>query len=323
METRFDTRTLISEKDAAILHYRLEKVKTYEQTRRILNNFVAEQLGMVNGYGFEDDGTGKSVKVIYKNSNNPGEVKQCVCDVIGELSGRSKILNDKLLKMIGAMEKSTEYVDDVEDKDFFEHKDFFEQIFMKGKSAEYLEKTIRGGKFAEYLEKTIQKNKSIAEWSHKWNEEPAFNIDDWDFRLRPMEGASKYIAAMRQKLIEKGLFDEDANVETWNYICGISDEEPVHPIKFNGSNLHFAVLLDNFFAPLSSKGYFEYKKGKAAQQFVTTFFLNRNGKPMKYASIKSERCRSGKKDLKIRYEDKSHAVRSYEIWNDIKINGMI
>lgn len=292
METRIETRTYISEQDTSILHFRLEKFRTYAEAKKYLNDFVGEQLRKINGEGYDEGEDMKPVKVIYKNSNNPAEVKQCIYDMLLELSDRSDILNREL-----------------------------ERCHEEGNTSL---KDVHSRKLTEYLHGVIKKNSHIREWIIKWKEEPAFNIDEWNVRLRPKEGVENYIKEMRQNLIDIGLFDYDASEVTWNFVCGISDEEPKHLIKFNGDNLHFAVLLGNFFAPQNSKRpYFNYRDGEAAQRFVCTFFLNRNGKPMNYNSVLSEKSRSDKRDTERYSYDKRHKKRSDEIWNKMKLKGMI
>lgn len=291
METRIKTRTCISEQDTSILHFRLEKFGTYAEAKKCLNDLVGEQLRKVNGEGYDEDENMKPIKVIYKNSNNPAEVKQCIYDALLELSDKSDTLNREMERCLE--EENTSL------------------------------KNVPGRKLTEYLDTIIKRNSHIREWIIKWNEEPAINIDEWNVRLRPKEGAEKYIKMMYQKLIDIGLFDYDVSEDTWNFICGISDKEPIHLIKFNGDNLHFAVLLNEFFAPYNTEKYFDYRQGEAAQRFVSTFFLNRNGKPINYNSIKSEKSRSDKKDYERQQVNKSHKKRSVEIWEKMKSKGML
>lgn len=288
METRTEIRNYISDKDGSLLYISLEKAKTYDVAKKMLNSFVYSQLSAENGKVYDLDKNCNKFLVVYKNSNNPNDVKTAIYDTIKRLVDKSDVL--------------------------------YQEINERCAKDEELSKG--GNMFLSHLRMADRRREDIIRWLEKWSKEPVIKIVK-DVPIRPKKEAKIYIRKMFEHLKSINYFGDNPSEETWNHACGVTEEPYKELITWNKGNFAMAVLVDTFFAPYNegkneNRVYFEYDKEEAIHKFVIEHFKLPNGERMKYDSVKSERTRTDKRD---KDNGKAHSTRT-QIWNEMKVEGM-
>lgn len=229
------------------------KCKCYDDARNLLNSFVIENVG--KKYETED-GTA------YRNSNNPKDIKAETLRVMGDYIRKWLIIDEAATAGLNTGRK-----------------------IMDKKNVIYDDGTIISvfGNKRNNIERTIS-------YIEAWREEAAPNMNNEKQRLKPKEETIEMIWPLFNNLIRLGYFEEtNSNKKVWAHLCGISNEIIAERIKWKGTNVEFAALMDNFFVSEFHKTYFDFEEDAPNMEYVVNHFLNKNGKAMNYTSVKSQK----------------------------------
>lgn len=229
------------------------KCKCYDDARNLLNSFVIENIG--KKYETED-GTA------YRNSNNPKEIK----------AETLRVMDDFIRKWLIIDEASTAGLNTG-------------RKMMDKKNVIYDDGTIISifGNMCNDIERT----KTYIE---TWREEAAPNMNNEIQRLKPKKETIEMIWPLFENLIRLDYFEEtNSNKKVWAHLCGISNEIIAERIKWKGTNVEFAALMDNFFVSEFHKTYFDFEEDAPNMEYVVNHFLNKNGKAMNYTSVRSQK----------------------------------
>lgn len=277
-----EERTFIS--GISELIYNVGKCKCYDDARNLLNSFVMENVGR---HYEKEDGTE------YRNSNNPKVIKRETYvsikrtletfNVIDEASGRSLSVARKIVE-----EKGGNFDD---------------------------------GTIISAFGKMHIDREAAYQYIEVWRTEPAPIIkEEKTPRLRPTEAGKKYAPLMFKHLQDIAYID--ANEQSWNYLCGLTDEtQNFEPVRWLKTDFLLKVLIDNFF---TKHRYFDVEDG-ALKASLYKCLADENGNEIKKKSIEvaitnrqgEERRKSGEE----RNPKTDEAVKRG--WNEMKVNGML
>ena len=310
-----EERTYISEQEASCLYVQLEKCNHYRDAKKLLDTFVIdfirEQGGKVyhGGYGFDENEN--VVKIEYRNSMNPKDVKDELANVVRRLANysiRATRLFDNYEKYgYPVTEPATE-------KDFEQYRKMFQEVeAARNKSMQEIEDTAQRLGFSikkqDYFNHKAgdfdmptfldsrkahsDRAEEILEYIDKWKKASVPVIDDKAPRLRPINGMNEErIRKLFDIIIDLGWIGRNANVAPWLYLCGITDEEPKERIEFLGTNYDMAILIEAIFLPQTGDLEYFIHDGITIE-YICQFFL-KNGKPMKSTCISSSKTRKQK-----------------------------
>lgn len=244
------------------------KCKCYDDARNLLNSFVIENVG--KKYETED-GTA------YRNSNNPKDIKRETLATIENTLYRWELIDEASEETLNEAIKYN---------------------------------NIRGGGTIKSNFVDLQvKIKVAKQYVEAWRKEPAPIIKkEKTVRLRPKQGAEKYIEPMFLHLKEKSNIDEQTINAPWLYLCGLTDEKPEIRIKWIGGLFRLNVLIERF---LIKSSYFKAPKG--AISFICSLMVDENGKEVSPESLKTTKNREFGKNPK----------RIDDIWQSMKLTGML
>ena len=77
-----------------------------------------------------------------------------------------------------------------------------------------------------------------------------------------------------ENLIRLDYFEEtNSNKKVWAHLCGISNEIIAERIKWKGTNVEFAALMDNFFVSEFHKTYFDFEEDAPNMEYVVNHFF--------------------------------------------------
>lgn len=139
-------------------------------------------------------------------------------------------------------------------------------------------------------------------------------------RLRPTEAGKKYAPLMYKHLQEIAYID--ANEQSWNYLCGLTDEtNDFKPIRWLKTDFLLKVLIDNF---LTKETYFSVEAG-AIKDTLYNSLADPEGNKIKQKSVEvaitnrqgEERRKSGEK----RNPKTDEAIKN--AWMNMRVNGML
>ena len=244
------------------------KCKCYDDARNLLNSFVIENVG--KKYETED-GTA------YRNSNNPKDIKRETLATIENTLYRWELIDEASEETLNEAIKYH---------------------------------NIRGGGTIKSNFVDLQvKIKVAKQYVEAWQKEPApIIIEKETVRLRPKQGAEKYIEPMFLHLKEKSNIDEQTINSPWLYLCGLTDEKPEIRIKWIGGLFRLNVLIERF---LIKSSYFKAPKG--AISFICSLMVDENGKEVSPESLKTTKNREFGKNPK----------RVDKVWQSMKLTGML
>lgn len=163
--------------------------------------------------------------------------------------------------------------------------------------------------------------KVARQYVEAWKKEAAPIIkEEKTPRLRPTEAGKKYAPLMYKHLQDIAYMD--ANEQSWNYLCGLTDEtKDFKPIRWLTTNFRLKVLIDNF---LTKEAYFNVETG-AIKGTLYNSLADDEGNKIKQKSIEvaitnkqgDERRKSGEP----RNPKTDEAIKN--AWMKMKVNGMI
>jgi hypothetical protein len=139
-------------------------------------------------------------------------------------------------------------------------------------------------------------------------------------RLRPTEAGKKYAPLMYKHLQEIAYID--ANEQSWNYLCGLTDEtNDFKPVRWLKTDFLLKVLIDNF---LKKETYFSVEAG-AIKDTLYNSLADPEGNKIKQKSVEvaitnrqgEERRKSGEK----RNPKTDEAIKN--AWMNMRVNGML
>lgn len=91
-----------------------------------------------------------------------------------------------------------------------------------------------------------------------------------------------YSEPLFHHLIKSGYMNENAPLETWNYACALTTEEPKEKIVWQGTQVELFSLVVEFF---QKDNYFSGKK--ITMKIICDLFVKRNGECYKPENIKN------------------------------------
>lgn len=279
-------RTEIDQQNLFFTYMELASCKCYDDARILLNDLVVEELGREYGdkYHFDEE-TDEWIcdEVKYKNSANAKVVKLAVIDEMTSFLNRQELLSEE-----GTIA--------------------FEKSKVKDTAIIPFNR----------MDNDMRK---VRDWLGRWKKEAAPIIKkEKTPRLRPTEAGKKYAPLMYKHLQEIAYID--ANEQSWNYLCGLTDEtNDFKPIRWLKTNFLLKVLIDNF---LTKRTYFSVEAGaikdtlynsladpegnKINQKSVEVAITNRQGE---------ERRKSGEKRNPKTDKDIKNA------WMNMRVNEML
>lgn len=278
-------RTEIDQQSLHFTYMELASCRTYDDARDLLNELVTMEIGREYGDNYEfDEETDEFIcdEVKYKNSVNPKVVKLAVTDAMTSFLNSRELISEEATI---AYEKSK-----VKDTSIIPFK---------------------------RMDNDMRK---VRDWVQRWQKEPAPIIkEDKTPRLRPTELGKKYAPLMYEHLKEIGYIE--ANAQSWNYLCGLTDEtNDFTPVRWLTTDFLLKVLIDNFFTkPI----YFDVEDG-ALKATLYKCLADDEGNEIKKKSIEvaitnrqgKERRNSGEK----RNPKTDEAVQNG--WKIMRVNGM-
>lgn len=165
------------------------------------------------------------------------------------------------------------------------------------------------------------KIKVAKQYVEAWRKEAAQIIkEEKTPRLRPTEAGKKYAPLMYKHLQEIAYID--ANEQSWNYLCGLTDEtNDFKPIRWLKTDFLLKVLIDNF---LTKETYFSVEAG-AIKDTLYNSLADPEGNKIKQKSVEvaitnrqgEERRKSGEK----RNPKTDEAIKN--AWMNMRVNGML
>ena len=181
---------------------------------------------------------------------------------------------------------------------------------------------IRGGGTikSNFLDLRV-KTKVAKQYVEAWRKEAAPIIKkEKTPRLRPTEAGKKYAPLMYKHLQEIAYID--ANEQSWNYLCGLTDEtNDFKPVRWLKTDFLLKVLIDNF---LTKETYFSVEAG-AIKDTLYNSLADPEGNKIKQKSVEvaitnrqgEERRKSGEK----RNPKTDEAIKN--AWMNMRVNGML
>lgn len=245
------------------------KCKCYDDARNLLNSFVIENVG--KHYETEDGTT-------YRNSNNPKDIKRETLATIENTLYRWELIDEASEETLN---EAIKYHD------------------LRG-----------GGAVKSNFVDLRVKRKVAKQYVETWQKEATPIIKEIKMvRLRPKQGAEKYVEPMFLHLKELSNIDEQTIIAPWLYLCGMTDEIPENRIKWKGGLFNLNVLIERF---LIKKTYFE-APNKGATSFICSLMVDEHGKEVNPESLKSTKNR----------EFGKNPERADEVWQFMKLTGML
>ena len=328
-----EERTYISEQEISCLYIQLEKCGVYTDAKKLLDAFVSdfirEQGGKVYDGGFDFDEHGNVVKVQYRNSTNLKDVRDEVANAVRRLANlviREARMFDKYEKYgypatepaTGKdMKKMWQKIEAASEKSMKEIEETAKRLGFSIKKQErfkYGADVFDMAKFLDLIKASSDRAEEIIEYIDKWKQASFPKINDGTPRLRPIDDKTVDIAHLIFVwLKEQKWISGDTKEETWNYVCGISDEEPTERIKWLVGNFEMALLINLFFMPFNEgkniKEFFLHENVK--YDFICGCFINPYGRIMKGTCISSEKTRTSKRMLKSKNIERGDAFEKY------------
>lgn len=228
-------RTEIDQQNLHFTYMELVSCRVYDDAKLLLNNLVVKELGREYGDKCHfDEKTDEWIcdEVKYKNSVNPKVVKLAVCDAMTSfLNSRELISEEGTI----AYEKSK-----VRDTSIIPFKRMDNDMIK------------------------------VRDWVQRWQKEPAPKTKTGKvYRFRPKTiGVIEISLKMFDYYLSIGKVS-DNSMETWKYVCGISDSASNAPIVWHGDWPKLCALIAVF---LCNELYFDFETG------VRKHFLCEKGK---------------------------------------------
>ncbi len=247
-------RTEIDMQNLHFTYMELVSCRVYDDAKLLLNKLVKKEVGREYGDSYyldkeTDEWLCREIK--YKNSETPSVVKLAIIDaMVGFLNNRDLISEEGTI----AFEKSK-----VKDTAIIPFKKMDNDVAR-----------VRG-------------------WVLRWQKEPAIKIDNEKFRFRPKSVSVRETAGkMFKYLVSIGRLESRAK-GSWDYFCGMSDnEDEAIPMVWHKGLPSLCALVEVFFC---NEIYFSYKKG-IVKDFVCKMFVQENGLPITETSFKSSKTQS-------------------------------
>lgn len=256
-----EERNYMYDTDLFKLTESLGEFKKYEDAKKLLDDFISANVGREYNVLFDDDSKVIKPPVTYCNSNDPQVFK-------------NNVINDLLSHL--------EYLDIIDEES--DNEEIYNRDYLK--SLGYLRNL---PKIITAFRMMRRERNKIKRYIDFWSKEAVPEILSTNsVRLQPQQDAIEVIGKVFVLLVKNKFINEDAR-ETWNYVCGLSNKVPTKKIKFRGTNVEFAALLEKFFVSEYYPTYFDYDKNAANMEFVIGFFSNKSGKPMNYDSVKAQK----------------------------------
>ena len=245
-----EERIVLKEEIAVLVMFQLSKCENRDHAFEVLDNFVLrlaeDNGGELLGELYDPETNTYKANIQHRLSNNTSDVKRRIIDYLREVYERAEIFADETLDRLD---------DEIKREDF-----------------RFVTKMRLDRKFAIKMQ----------DWIVEWSKRPAPIIkEEKTARLRPTELGKKCVPLMYEQLIK--IERIDANVQSWNYVCGLTDEtSSVKPIRWLGDKFALKVLIDNFF---NKALYFDRERG--AINFLYSCLADKDGNAINQSSVKT------------------------------------
>lgn len=275
-------RTEVDTQNLYFTYMELASCKVYDDAKLLLDELVIKEIGREYGdnyYFDEETDEWLCEEIKYKNSQVPRIVKLAVTDSFtGFLNSRDLISEEATIAYEKAKVKDTTIIP---------------------------------------FKRMDDDAKKVRNWVERWKKEPAPIIkEEKTIRLVPTELGKTYAPLMYARLTNIGYID--ANEQSWNYLCGLTDTaDNIQPIKWCKELFPLKVLIDNFF---TDKTYFNVKWG--ALDFMYKMLANKDGRAINRGSCENIISNSMNKEEKGEKPKGVTREREIEVWRKMKVNGM-